>query len=227
MTSKPLEQQDSIMSGTYTSLHSFVIYFINYYNSIPIGYWSIPVTSADTNTSTSIEPFIPGAWKYLLQALTWAQTHSIYVIVDLHGAPGSQNGYDNSGQRTSNPIWGVTPFNITRTIDTLVVLATNVGGMIDVIELVNEPAGFLGSDWADAIKQFWLDGYKAVRQAAGAGIKIMIGDAFLTVDVCCFIFYNLCFPPLIYIIILELDEFLDSSSWRRCIDGFCRFFSMT
>ena len=64
-----------------------------------------------------------------------------------------------------------------------------------MIELVNEPAGFLGSDWADAIKQFWLDGYKAVRQAAGAGIKIMIGDAFLTVDVCCFIFCNLCFPP--------------------------------
>ena len=57
-----------------------------------------------------------------------------------------------------------------------------------MIELLNEPAGFLGSNWAAAIRQFWLDGYSAVRQAAGAGIKIMIGDAFLTVDVCCFIF---------------------------------------
>ena len=58
-----------------------------------------------------------------------------------------------------------------------------------MIELLNEPAGFLGSNWAAAIRQFWLDGYDAVRQAAGAGIKVMIGDAFLTVDVCCFISY--------------------------------------
>ena len=72
-------------------------------------------------------------------------------------------------------------------------MANNVGGMVDVIELLNEPAGFLGSNWAAAIRQFWLDGYDAVRQAVGAGIKIMIGDAFLTVDVCCFILFFICF----------------------------------
>ena len=54
-----------------------------------------------------------------------------------------------------------------------------------MIELLNEPAGFMGSNWAAAIRQFWLDGYGAVRQAAGVGIKVMIGDGFLTVDVCC------------------------------------------
>jgi glucan 1,3-beta-glucosidase len=136
-------------------------------------------------------PFTPGAgaWKYLLQALTWARTHSIHVIVDLHGAPGSQNGYDNSGERTSDPRWAVTPFNITRTIDTLVFLAKNVDGMVDVIELVNEPAGFMGSDWASAIRQFWFDAYDAVREVAGPDVKIMIGDAFLTVDVRCFFYY--------------------------------------
>ena len=161
------------------------MYLSNPHNSIPIGYWSIPLTSSDTNTSTSTAPYIPGAWTYLLQALTWARTYSIHVILDLHGAPGSQNGYDNSGQRTSNPIWGVTPDNITRTIDTLTFIAENLGGMVDVIELLNEPAGFMGSNWAAAIRQFWLDGYGAVRQAAGVGIKVMIGDGFLTVDVCC------------------------------------------
>lgn len=65
----------------------------------------------------------------------------------------------------------------------------NVGGMVDVIELLNEAAGFRGADWAAAIRQFWLDGYSAVRQAAGAGIKVMIGDAFLGVQVCYFISY--------------------------------------
>ncbi|GLB40440.1 putative brix [Lyophyllum shimeji] len=51
-----------------------------------------------------------------------------------------------------------------------------------VIELLNEPAGFRGDDWAQTIRQFWLDGYDAVRKAAGNGIKVMIGDAFLGVQ---------------------------------------------
>ena len=67
-------------------------------------------------------------------------------------------------------------------------MSKNVGGMIDVIELVNEPAGFMGSNWAAAIRQFFLNGYDAVRLAGGGGVKVMISDAFLTVDVCYFFF---------------------------------------
>ncbi|KAF8808719.1 glycoside hydrolase [Phlegmacium glaucopus] len=170
---------------------------------IPIGYWSIPLTSSDTNTSTSTAPYIPGAWTYLLRALTWARNHSVHVIIDLHGAPGSQNGYDNSGQRTSDPIWGVTPANITRTIDTLRFIVENVDGMVDVIELLNEAAGFKGDDWAAAIRQFWLDGYDVVRQAAGAGIKVMIGDAFLGVQS----WTNFLVPPRGQGVLMDFHEY--------------------
>ncbi|TFK40345.1 glycoside hydrolase family 5 protein [Crucibulum laeve] len=149
---------------------------------IPVGYWSVPLTSSDTNTSTSPAPYIPGAWPYLLKALNWARKHSIHVILDLHGAPGSQNGYDNSGQRTDNPVWAVNSANVTRTVDTLRFIAENIGGMVDVVELLNEAAGFRGDDWAAVVRQFWLDGYGAVKQAAGQGIKVMIGDAFLGVN---------------------------------------------
>jgi aryl-phospho-beta-D-glucosidase BglC (GH1 family) len=55
---------------------------------IPVGYWSVPLTSSDTNFSTSFAPYIPGAWPYLLRALDWATTYSLHVVVDLHGAPG-------------------------------------------------------------------------------------------------------------------------------------------
>lgn len=151
---------------------------------IPLGYWSVPLTSSDTNGSTSVSPYTPGAWPYLLQALNWAKSHNIHVILDIHGAPGSQNGYDNSGERTSPPLWGLTPANVSRTIDTVKFIAENIGGMIDVLELLNEPAGWYSSDFAAAVRQFWLDGYAAVRAAAGAGIKVMIGDAFLGVQVC-------------------------------------------
>ncbi|KAG6908345.1 hypothetical protein DXG01_005256 [Tephrocybe rancida] len=149
---------------------------------IPLGYWSVPLTPSDTDGSTSVAPYTPGAWPYLLKGLEWAKKHSINVILDIHGAPGSQNGYDNSGQRTSNPVWALNPANVSRTIDTLRYIVENIGGLVDVIELLNEPAGFRGDHWAQVIAQFWLDGYDAVRQAGGAGIKVMIGDAFLGVQ---------------------------------------------
>ncbi|KAG6897055.1 hypothetical protein C0992_004464, partial [Termitomyces sp. T32_za158] len=149
---------------------------------IPLGYWSVPLTSSDTNGSTSVAPYTPGAWPYLLKGLSWANKHSINVILDIHGAPGSQNGYDNSGQRISDPVWALNPANVSRTIDTLRFIVENLGGSVSVIELLNEPAGFRGDNWAQTIRQFWSDGYDAVRQAGGAGIKVMIGDAFLGVE---------------------------------------------
>ena len=40
-----------------------------------------------------------GLLAHLLQAATWAEELGMAVVVDLHGAPGSQNGFDNSGRR--------------------------------------------------------------------------------------------------------------------------------
>ncbi|KAF9043659.1 glycoside hydrolase family 5 protein [Rhodocollybia butyracea] len=149
---------------------------------IPFGYWSVPLTSSDTNTSTSTSPYIPGAWPYLLRALNWAAAYDIHVILDLHGAPGSQNGYDNSGQRTSNPQWALNAQNVTRTVDTLVYVAEQIGGMIDILEVLNESAGFLSTTWANVTRSFYSAAYTAVRNAVGGSLNVMIGDAFLGVD---------------------------------------------
>jgi glucan 1,3-beta-glucosidase len=150
--------------------------------SIPIGYWSVPITSADTNYSTDPSPYIPGAWPYFIRALGWATKHGIYTIVDLHGAPGSQNGYDNSGHRTT-PKWALDPDNVARTVDIVTFIAKEGGDDIAVIELLNEAAGWAGDSWASTIRQYWQDGYHAVRNAVGGRVKVMIGDAFLGVDV--------------------------------------------
>jgi glucan 1,3-beta-glucosidase len=150
---------------------------------IPLGYWSIPLTPSDTNYTTSVSPYVPGAWPYFLQALSWARNHSIHVIVDLHGAPGSQNGYDNSGQRISYPLWATNSTNVNRTLDYMRYLTTNLAGMIDVIELLNEPAAFWSSGFKQVLSQYWQDGYSVVRAAAGNGIQVMIGDGFLGLNV--------------------------------------------
>lgn len=69
---------------------------------LPIGYWAFDVSAG--------EPYIQGQLPYLTNAVNWAQTYGLKVIVDLHGkellrstisfilskasgAPGSQNGF--------------------------------------------------------------------------------------------------------------------------------------
>lgn len=49
---------------------------------IPIGYWAFDIEAG--------EPWVSGAFDYLLKAISWAQKYDIKVLVDLHGAPGSQ-----------------------------------------------------------------------------------------------------------------------------------------
>ena len=51
---------------------------------IPIGYWAFEVGPG--------EPYITGQLPYLQKAVSWASKYGLKVIVDLHGAPGSQNG---------------------------------------------------------------------------------------------------------------------------------------
>lgn len=40
-----------------------------------------------------------GARFYLKRMLKWAEDSGIKVLLDLHGGPGGQNGFDNSGRR--------------------------------------------------------------------------------------------------------------------------------
>ncbi|KAF8589811.1 glycoside hydrolase family 5 protein [Ramaria rubella] len=127
---------------------------------IPLGYWSIP-------TNESVAPYHPGAYPYFTQALRWAR---------------SQNGYDNSGQSTSNPVWGLNPQNVSRTLDLIGFLAKDIGDMVDAIELVNEPAGFRPSPWPETIRSFWQSGYDVVRDVAGVNVTVVIEDAFLGVQ---------------------------------------------
>ena len=52
---------------------------------LPVGYWAYDVQS--------YEPYIQGAAQYVDNAIDWAGQFGLKVILDLHGAPGSQNGY--------------------------------------------------------------------------------------------------------------------------------------
>jgi hypothetical protein len=89
---------------------------------VPIGYWILgePYLKPD-------EPYVPGGFKYLLRLLKWCKELGLLAIIDLHGAPGAQNGNDNSGYSGGNAAikWNQ-PENLQRTNDVLVYLAKNL-----------------------------------------------------------------------------------------------------
>ncbi|CAO3599172.1 unnamed protein product [Absidia cylindrospora] len=58
---------------------------------IPIGHWAIRPLAR--------EPFVPYvAWSYLIRGIQWARKYGLRVMVELHTAPGSQNGWNHSGR---------------------------------------------------------------------------------------------------------------------------------
>ncbi|KAF3028988.1 hypothetical protein E8E15_010004 [Penicillium rubens] len=61
---------------------------------IPYSYWAVTTYDGD--------PYVPKiAWRYLLRAIEWCRKHGLRVKLDLHGLPGSQNGWNHSGQQGS------------------------------------------------------------------------------------------------------------------------------
>ena len=56
---------------------------------IPLGYWAVDLEK--------YEPYVSGQYPYLVQAVQWADELDLSVMIDIHGAPGSQNGWEETG----------------------------------------------------------------------------------------------------------------------------------
>ncbi|CAN0582054.1 unnamed protein product, partial [Ectocarpus sp. 12 AP-2014] len=71
---------------------------------LPVGWWYFAA-----KTTMSAAPYIvPDEDLYdahhpITDVIRWAKIAGLYVILDLHGAPGSQNGLDNSGLTSPDP----------------------------------------------------------------------------------------------------------------------------
>jgi len=141
---------------------------INYLR-VPVGYWIVDIQPN--------EPFVSGGMTYLQRLLGWANNLGLSVIVDLHGAPGSQNGHDNSGR--DGPINWQQPANIARTVDVLGNLTQKVMGYPAVkgIEFLNEPwtTAIGGPITFNTLKSFYQEAYTRVR-STGFGGDLWISD---------------------------------------------------
>ncbi|XAR62183.1 Glucan 1,3-beta-glucosidase [Bertholletia excelsa] len=100
---------------------------------VPVGWW----IASDPNPP---RPYVGGSLKALDNAFTWAQKYGLKVIIDLHAAPGSQNGFEHSSSRDG--------------------FAKNPS--LYAVELINEPLAPGVS--LDIITKYYKAGYDTVRK---------------------------------------------------------------
>ena len=139
---------------------------------IPIGYWAVAPIDG--------EPYVQGQLAYLDKAVEWARSAGVHVQIDLHGAPGSQNGFDNSGHYGSvGWLQGDTVAQTITAIRTIAQRYADDSDTVTTIQLLNEPLGPVLD--LNAIKDFYHQGYDAIR-AYSADIVVSFMDAFTDFD---------------------------------------------
>lgn len=89
----------------------------------------------------------PDGLHWLDQAISWASSRGIYVILDLHGAPGSQSDQGHTGQAGVNAFFKV-PANIQSAVALWTRLARRYrdNPAVAGYDLLNEPTGTPNSD---------------------------------------------------------------------------------
>ncbi|KAF2839339.1 glycoside hydrolase family 5 protein [Patellaria atrata CBS 101060] len=137
---------------------------------IPIGFWAF---------DTFNTPYLSGQAPYLEKAVRWARETGLKVIIDLHGAPGSQNGFDNSGQQRDTPGWG-TGATVQQTLQVLHKIQSKYAALeyqdvVIGIEILNEPMGPVVDK--TILRQFYRDGFAQTRSVSPS-TTVVLSDAF-------------------------------------------------
>ena len=122
-----------------------------------------------------IKPYV-GSIKSVDFAFAMAQKHGLKILLDLHTAPGSQNGKDHSGK--IGPVrWHLESGAITQTLEIVEKLALRYGShrCLWGIELLNEPDKKIPSA---VIEEYYRLGYAKVRAACDPSVVVVMHDAF-------------------------------------------------
>lgn len=138
---------------------------------IPIGYWAYNLLPGDS--------FAQGQDEYLRRALNWAEQLDMKVWIDLHGLPGSQNGFDNSG-RVGEIRFFESEQNQALAADIIGTISSRYlprfADTIIGIELANEPFG--PAIDLNKLMYYYNNGYFAVR-GVDQNTPVVLHDAFL------------------------------------------------
>jgi aryl-phospho-beta-D-glucosidase BglC (GH1 family) len=115
-------------------------------------------------------------WQALHQAVEWARQYDLYIILDLHGAPGGQSAAGHAGLPEGNKLWD-TPQCLDKTVTLWGAVATYFAGdpHVAAYDLLNEP---MGCPDAESYREVHDAIYRAIREADPEHI-VMIEDGYL------------------------------------------------
>lgn len=123
---------------------------------LPIGYWLAQENEPDS-------PFVAGGLEILDLAMSWGVKHSIGILLSLHAAAGSQNGFEHSASRDGLSEFGNAE-TINKTLEAIGFITKRYAAYSSFlgIGVLNEPSYMAIWD-ITVLKKFYTDSYNIVR----------------------------------------------------------------
>ncbi len=145
---------------------------------IPVGHWIFgPDYPWHRSYGEHRYPFVEGGIEILDRAMKWAHEFGLNVMIDLHAAPGCQNGFDNGGIKDVCE-WHTRPEYLEHSLNVLEKLAQRYTGhpALHAIEVLNEPRWDVPTDY---LKAYYLQAYERIRRhCAPENVAVIFHDGF-------------------------------------------------
>ncbi len=132
---------------------------------LPVGYWLFGGEGPYVKTD-----------QYVDKVFEWASVHGLSVLLDLHGAPGSQNGKMHSGQ-VGEISWDSSTANIAKTITVAERIAKRYGKHPALlgISLLNEPSPTIKTP---VLQNFYRQARQILQPLCRPEVWIVMSDNF-------------------------------------------------
>ncbi len=133
---------------------------------LPIGYWVFG----------DADPYLPTI-EYVDKAFDWADATGIKILLDMHGAPASQNGKDHSGQ-IGTAGWHTSDVHVIKTLGVLLELTRRYKKRDSFLgmELMNEPAS--NRSTRRVLRRYYKAAYRMIRAECGNSPWVVINDGY-------------------------------------------------
>lgn len=147
---------------------------------LPVGHWLFGKDYPYHRTyGESRYPFVVGGLEIVDKVFDWAEEFGLHVLLDLHAAPGCQNGFDNGGIKDVCE-WHTDPAYLEHSLSVLERLAQryHTRPALHGIETLNEPRWDVDTD---LLKKYHTDAYHRIRKyCKPEDVAVVFHDGFRT-----------------------------------------------
>lgn len=187
---------------------------------IPVGFWIFGSASGypyHPKYNGKPHPFVDGGIERLDRAFDWAEKYNLKVLIDLHCAPGCQNGFDNGGISGVFE-WHTKQEYIDFTVLTLERLAERYCDRKALwgIQTLNEPRWDIPDD---ILVEFNKRAYHAIRKHCSyEKCAVVFHDGFRA-DRICDVFAGKMAPPEYQNVVMDAHRYQCFDDFHKSLDN--------